>query len=98
MLVDELHERAQKNGYLFRTVGIKLVRADFTIESREITFQEFSDTKISISSEIGILLNRFAYSDDQPAIRKVGLKLSNLIRSYELHKAKLIQKTIPDYF
>jgi DNA polymerase IV (DinB-like DNA polymerase) len=97
-LVDELHERAQKNGYLFRTVGIKLVRADFTIETREITFQEFSETKISISSQVDVLLNRFTYSDDQPATRKVGLKLSNLIRSQELREAKSIQKTIPDYF
>jgi DNA polymerase IV (DinB-like DNA polymerase) len=97
-LVDELHERAQKNGYLFRTVGIKLVRADFTIETREITFQEFSETKISISSQVDVLLNRFTYSDDQPATRKVGLKLSNLIRSQELREAKSIQKTISDYF
>jgi DNA polymerase IV (DinB-like DNA polymerase) len=97
-LVDELHERAQKNGYLFRTVGIKLVRADFTIETREITFQEFSETKISISSQVDVLLNRFTYSGDQPATRKVGLKLSNLIRSQELREAKSIQKTISDYF
>jgi DNA polymerase IV (archaeal DinB-like DNA polymerase) len=97
-LVDELHERAQKNGYLFRTVGIKLVRADFTIETRGITFQEFSETKISISSQVDVLLNRFTYSDDQPATRKVGLKLSNLIRSQELREAKSIQKTISDYF
>ena len=97
-LVDEIYERAGSQNYLFRTVGIKLVRADFTIETREITLQVFSETKLSIASEINPLLNRFTYSTEQPAVRKVGLKLSNLIRSYDLQKIRTIQKTIPDYF
>jgi len=97
-LVDEIYERARSQNYLFRTVGIKLVRADFTIETRETTFQVFSETKLSIASEINPLLNRFTYSTEQPSVRKVGLKLSNLIRSYDLQKIRTIQKTIPDYF
>ena len=97
-LVDEIYERARSQNYLFRTVGIKLVRADFTIETRETTFQVFSETKLSIASEINNLLNRFTYSTEQPPVRKVGLKLSNLIRSYDFQKIRTIQKTIPDYF
>lgn len=97
-LVDEIYERARSQNYLFRTVGIKLVRADFTIETRETTFQAFSETKLSIASEITTLLNRFTYSTEQPSVRKVGLKLSNLIRSYDFQKIRTIQKTIPDYF
>jgi DNA polymerase IV (archaeal DinB-like DNA polymerase) len=97
-LVDEIYERARSQNYLFRTVGIKLVRADFTIETRETTFQVFSETKLSIASEINPLLNRFTYSTEQPSVRKVGLKLSNLIRSYDFQKIRTIQKTIPDYF
>ena len=97
-LVDEIYERARSQNYLFRTVGIKLVRADFTIETRETTFQVFSETKLSIASEINPLLNKFTYSTEQPSVRKVGLKLSNLIRSYDFQKIRTIQKTIPDYF
>jgi DNA polymerase IV (archaeal DinB-like DNA polymerase) len=97
-LVDEIYERARSQNYLFRTVGIKLVRADFTIETRETTFQVFSETKLSIASEINPLLNRFTYSTEQPPVRKVGLKLSNLIRSYDFQKIRTIQKTIPDFF
>lgn len=97
-LLDEIYWRVQKHDYLFRTVGMKLVRADFTIETREISFQEYSATKESIFSEIDTLLDRFTYSDDQPPVRKVGLRLSNLIRSSDLQKVKANQKKIPDYF
>lgn len=97
-LVDEIYERARSQNYLFRTVGIKLVRSDFTIETRETTFQVFSETKLSIASEINTLLNKFSYSKEQPSVRKVGLKLSNLIRSYDFQKIRTIQKTIPDFF
>ena len=34
-LVDKLYERVTNNGYQFRTVGIKLVRTNFSIETRE---------------------------------------------------------------
>jgi DNA polymerase IV (DinB-like DNA polymerase) len=97
-LIDEIYWRVQKHDYLFRTVGMKLVRADFTIETREISFQEYSAAKESIFSEIDTLLDRFTYSDDQPPVRKVGLRLSNLIRSSDLQKVKANQKKIPDYF
>lgn len=97
-LVDEIYDRAQRSDYLFRTIGIKLVRSDFTVQSREISFQEFQNSKSSISSVIDTLLERFSYSEDQPATRKVGLKLSHLIRAYDLKKVRSVQKTIPDYF
>ena len=96
-LVDELYERARSCDYLFRTIGAKLVRADFTIETRETSYENFQTTRESISSVIETLTERFSYSEDKPAIRKVGLKLSHLINAHQYRRAKEIQKTIPDY-
>jgi DNA polymerase IV (DinB-like DNA polymerase) len=96
-LLDEIYERAQRKNYLFRTVGIKMVRADFAIETRETTFQDFSASKMAISSQIDFLLNKFVYSEDRPPVRKIGLKLTNLIRSRDLQKVKEIQKRITEY-
>lgn len=97
-LVDEIYERARRSDYLFRTVGVKFVRADFTIETRETSYENFQSTRDAISSVIETLAERFSYSDDKPSIRKVGLKLSHLIRAHQYKKVKELQKTIPDYF
>jgi DNA polymerase IV (DinB-like DNA polymerase) len=97
-LVDEIYERAQRGDYLFRTIGVKLVRSDFTIETRETSFQDFQNSIESISSVINALLDRFSYSDEEPAVRKVGLKLSNLIRGSNFKRSIAVQRTIPEYF
>jgi DNA polymerase IV (archaeal DinB-like DNA polymerase) len=97
-LVDDIYERAQRGDYLFRTIGVKLVRADFTIETRETTFQDFQNSKESISSAINTVMDRFSFSEDQLPVRKVGIKLSNLIRGSDLTQARAVQRTIPEYF
>jgi len=97
-LVGEIYERARRGDYLYRTIGVKLVRADFTIETRETTFQDFQNSKESIASAINTVLDRFSFSEDQPAVRKVGIKLSNLIRGSDLTQARAVQRTIPEYF
>jgi nucleotidyltransferase/DNA polymerase involved in DNA repair len=97
-LVDEIYERAQRYDYLFRTIGVKLVRADFTIETRETSYENFQSTRDSISSVIETLAERFSYSEEKPSVRKVGLKLSHLIKAHRHTKAREIQKTIPEYF
>ena len=97
-LVDEIFERAIRSDYLFRTIGVKLVRADFTIETRETTYENFQATRESISSVIETLADRFSYLDDKPPIRKVGLKLSHLIKAHQYKRSKELQKIIPDYF
>ena len=97
-LVDEIFERANRNDYLFRTISVKLVRADFTIETRETSYENFQTTRESISSVIETLAERFSYLDDKPPIRKVGLKLSHLIRAHQYKRSKELQKIIPDYF
>ncbi|MGA8563947.1 MAG: DNA polymerase IV [Nitrososphaeraceae archaeon] len=97
-LVDEIFERAIRSDYLFRTIGVKLVRADFTIETRETSYENFQATRESISSVIETLADRFSYLDDKPPIRKVGLKLSHLIKAQQYKRSKELQKIIPDYF
>ena len=97
-LVDEIFERAIRSDYLFRTIGVKLVRADFTIETRETSYENFQAARESISSVIETLADRFSYLDDKPPIRKIGLKLSHLIKAHQYKRSKELQKIIPDYF
>ena len=97
-LVDELYERAQKRGYLFRTVGIKLVRTDFSIESREHTYQELQGSRESISNLIKDLLAKFTLSDDRPAIRKTGLRISHLERREKIQKRTAMQKSLLEFY
>jgi hypothetical protein len=78
-------------------VGIKLVRADFSIETRGITFTEFRNDSKGISSVLGQLLDKFALSENRPSIRKAGLWISNLIREENVQRKKVAQKTLLDY-
>lgn len=80
-MADEIHKRAVvEHGYSFRTVGLKLVRTDFTIETRETSLAEKRNDKETIISVVRPLLERFSFSHKEAAIRKAGLKLSNLSR------------------
>ena len=63
-MTDNIYERVRRKGYEFKTVGIKLVRSNFSIETREITFPSYQRNKESISSVMGTLLNRFKFKDD----------------------------------
>ena len=96
-LVDEIYGRLVRRGYTFRTVGVKLVRADFTIETRETSFPDMQAKRESISSVIEQLLGRFSFDDRAPAVRKVGLKVTNLISVHEEESQIKMQKTILDY-
>lgn len=96
-LVDEIYGRLVRQGYMFRTVGVKLVRVDFTIETRETSFPDMQTRRESISSVIEQLLGRFSFDDRAPAVRKVGLKVINLISVQEEESQIKMQKTILDY-
>ena len=100
-LVDEIYERVRQSGYDFRTVGVKLVRSDFSIETKETSFPNFQNKRKSIASVIEGLLDRFSFFDSTTtsvtAVRKVGLKISNLVR-IEKKKPPLEQKTLLDYY
>jgi DNA polymerase IV (DinB-like DNA polymerase) len=100
MLVDEVYERTKRHGYMFRTVGVKLVRTDFSIETREMSFSNLRNDRESIASVLEELVDRFSFNNNNTnskiSFRKVGIKISNLAR---LEKKKNIsqQKTLLEY-
>ncbi len=96
-LVDEIYGRLLRRGYMFRTVGVKLVRTDFTMETRETSFPGLQARRESISSVIEQLLGRFPIDDSAPAVRKVGLRVTNLVSMHEEESQVRMQKTIFDY-
>jgi nucleotidyltransferase/DNA polymerase involved in DNA repair len=103
-LVDEVYNRVNSRGYEFRTVGIKIVRSDFSIETREISYSSYQNRQESIGGVAEALLDKFSFwsSDTKnPAaktltVRKVGIKLSNLIHIEK--KNPVEQRTLPEYF
>lgn len=74
-LAEELFLRVAGRGYLFRTVGAKIVRADFTTETRETTYESPQQKRESIIAAIPQLVERF---DLGAPVRKVGLRVTNL--------------------
>jgi DNA polymerase IV (DinB-like DNA polymerase) len=117
-LIDELFERIKNNKYQFRTVGIKLMKTDFSIETKEKSYNTYQSERKSIESIIEELLNKFILVDNTTTttttnnskptdtikkilpIRKVGLRVSNLIVIEKNDKSKVteyIQKKILDY-
>jgi DNA polymerase IV (archaeal DinB-like DNA polymerase) len=114
-LIDELIERIKNNKYQFRTVGIKLVRTDFSIETREKSYSNYQRERKSIESVIEELLNKFILEDSLSLtattnskktsskkilpIRKVGLRVSNLIAidNNSKNDIQFRQMTLLDY-
>jgi DNA polymerase IV (DinB-like DNA polymerase) len=98
-LVDEVYERVRRQGYEFRTVGVKLVRSDFSIETREFSFSNSRNSKESIALVLEDLVDRFSFNNNNnnntTTFRKVGIKISNLIRVEKKKPAE--QKTLLDY-
>jgi DNA polymerase IV (DinB-like DNA polymerase) len=97
-LVNEIYQRVRGQGYLFRTVGIKLVRTNFSVETRVTTFEEFRDDNDSISSAIGKLLDRFDLSENRPPVRKIGLLVTHLVREETIKRKKNAQRSLLDYY
>ena len=62
-LIDELYERISSYGYQYRTVGIKLVRTDFSIETRETSYNNYQTERKSIESILEELLKKFILED-----------------------------------
>ncbi|HEU5461356.1 MAG TPA: DNA polymerase IV [Nitrososphaeraceae archaeon] len=109
-LIDELYERIKNNKYQFRTVGIKLMRTDFSVETREKSYIKYQCERKSIESLIEELLDKFNLEDKNLVIpsrnitkkflpiRKVGLKVSNLIAIEKSNKDnEYKQMTLLDY-
>ena len=62
-LVDELYERIKNNKYHFRTVGIKLMKTDFSVETKK-SYNNYPSERKSIESVIEELLNKFFLADN----------------------------------
>ena len=97
-LVDEIYQRVRGQGYLFKTVGIKLVRTNFSVETRVATFEDFRDDNESISSAIGKLLDKFDLSENRPPVRKIGLLVTHLVREEIIKRKKNAQRSLLDYY
>lgn len=91
--VDEIYRRVAKRGYLFRTVGVKIVRSDFTIETRELSFRSPQSQREPIASAIPQLADRVSFAW-QP-VRKVGLKVTNLVPARSLEAQRTITDFVP---
>jgi DNA polymerase IV (archaeal DinB-like DNA polymerase) len=81
-------------------VGVKLVRSDFSIETRERSFLNSRDDRESIASVLQGLVDRFSFFNNNNTTtinyRKVGIKISNLSRVKNKKKLAL-QTTLLDY-
>jgi DNA polymerase IV (DinB-like DNA polymerase) len=97
-LIGDIYQRLREHGYLFRTVGIKLVRTNFSVETRVTTFEDFRNDSESISSAIGWLLDKFELSENRPPVRKLGLLVTHLIREEIVQKKKDAQRSLLDYY
>jgi nucleotidyltransferase/DNA polymerase involved in DNA repair len=114
-MIDEILERITNNKYQFKTVGIKLVRTDFSIETREKSYNTYQSERKSIESVIEELLNKFILEDSLSisttkttnpkrmtgkkilSIRKVGMRVSNLISLDNNNDITYRQMTLLDY-
>ena len=106
-LVEEVHRRASRKGYEFRTVGIKIVKSDFSIETRETSYSSYQNRQESIATVIESLLDKFSFLNPEDnnnsaskdasglTVRKVGIKLSNLARIAKIRPPE--QKTLLEY-
>jgi DNA polymerase IV (DinB-like DNA polymerase) len=97
-LIGDIYQRLREHGYLFRTVGIKLVRTNFSVETRVTTFEDFRNDSESISSAIGRLLDKFELSENRPPVRKLGLLVTHLIREEVVQRKKNAQRSLLDYY
>ncbi len=105
-LVDDVYGRVKRRGYEFKTVGIKIMKTDFTVETRETTFPTYQNSKESIVAALEPLLGKFNLdamdNDDKYGkgefafMRKLGIKISNMSKK-EREKLLPTQKTLFDY-
>jgi nucleotidyltransferase/DNA polymerase involved in DNA repair len=96
-LADELYGGLVRRGYMFRTVGVNLVRTVFSVETREVSFPGLQARRESISSVIEQLLDRFTFGDSAPAVRKVGFRVRNLVSVHGGRPDQAAKVTILDY-
>jgi DNA polymerase IV (archaeal DinB-like DNA polymerase) len=104
-LAEEVYSRTSRKGYEFRTVGIKIVKSDFSTETRETSYSSYQNKQESIANVIKSLFEKFSIlypeknnasiNDSGLTVRKVGIKLSNLIRIGKIRPPE--QRTMLEY-
>lgn len=77
-LVDDVYWRVRDDGYLFRTVGIKVRFEDFETHTRERTLGAYSNERRTIESVARELLREF--QGHPKKVRLIGVRVSHLKR------------------
>ena len=75
----EVHARAIQDGFLWRTVGLKLRFEDFTTFTRAKSKGDYTNRLDVVQNSVRLLFNEF--EKDPRRIRLVGVRLSNLRRT-----------------
>jgi len=77
-LVREVHARATQDGFLWRTIGIKLRFEDFSTFTRAKSRNDYTNRLDTVQKSVRSLFKEF--EKDPRKIRLVGVRLSNLRR------------------
>jgi len=77
-LAKEVHTRAGRDGFLWRTIGIKLRFEDFSTFTRAKSRNDYTNRLDSVQNSVRSLFSEF--ERDPRKIRLVGVRLSNLRR------------------
>jgi len=75
----EVHARAIQDGFLWRTIGLKLRFEDFSTFTRATSRSDYTNRLDIVQSSVRSLFNEF--EKDPRKIRLVGVRLSNLRRT-----------------
>jgi len=78
-LARDVHSRATQDGFLWRTVGIKLRFEDFTTFTRAKSRNDYTQSLEVVQNSVRSLFSEF--EKDPRKIRLVGVRLSNLRRT-----------------
>ena len=78
-LVREVHARAVQDGFLWRTIGLKLRFEDFTTFTRAKSRSDYTNRLDVVQSSVHSLFSEF--EKDPRKIRLLGVRLSNLRRT-----------------
>ncbi|MFQ6135194.1 MAG: DNA polymerase IV [Nitrososphaerales archaeon] len=77
-MIEEVHSRAEEEGYLYRTIGVMLTFEDFQTTTRARTLQKHTTSKQAIQENARQLLKEF--EPEPRKIRRIGVRVSNLKR------------------
>ena len=84
-LCDEVHERIVREKLTFKTIGIIAITKDMKVHTRSRTLENPSNNLELVKKTVAELFGKFQ-SDTQLETRRIGIKLSNLMRIGESQK------------